>query len=106
MTRVPRYVSLGSAGGLADGQRREYVVDGQELVVVRLDGEWFALTNRCPHQGGPLGRGRFENGQLVCPWHQWRFDPRTGRSCWPEGYTRVTQFAVKVEDGQLFVDLG
>lgn len=106
LSRAPRYVPVGPADALADGQRREYVVEGHELVVVRLDGAWYALTNRCPHQGGPLGRGRLEQGQLVCPWHQWRFDPRTGRSCWPEGYTRVAQYAVKVEHGQILVDLG
>ena len=106
VSRSPRFVAVGPASALAAGQRREYLVDGLPLVVVHLDGELLALSGRCPHQGGPLARGTLENGQLICPWHQWRFDPRTGRSCWPEGQTRVARYAVKVEDGQILIDCG
>jgi nitrite reductase (NADH) small subunit len=104
--RPPRYVAVGPASALADGQRREYLVDGRPVVVVRLEDELYALNGTCPHQGGPLGRGRLQDGELVCPWHQWRFDPRTGRSCWPEGYTRTARYPVKVEDGQILIDCG
>jgi nitrite reductase/ring-hydroxylating ferredoxin subunit len=106
VSRAHRFLPLGPVSDLADGQKREYTADGVRLVVVRLDGELFALRDQCPHQGGPLGRGRLERGELICPWHQWRFDPRTGQSCWPEGYTRIARFPVKVEDGQILVDVG
>lgn len=106
MNRAARYVPLGPASDLTDGRKREYVADGIRIVVVCLEGELHALRDQCPHQGGPLGRGKLENGVLVCPWHQWRFDPQTGRSCWPDGYTRLVRYPVKVEDGQILIDLG
>jgi nitrite reductase (NADH) small subunit len=102
-----RYIAVGRADALPVGQMREYEVDGIDIVVANVDGELHALVNRCPHQGGPLGRGRLdEEGVIWCPWHLWQFDARTGRSRFPEGYTRVTSFPVKVEDGQILVGIG
>jgi nitrite reductase/ring-hydroxylating ferredoxin subunit len=43
------------------------------------DGELFAVSRRCRHQLGDLSQGRLdEDGCLVCPWHQARYDVRTG----------------------------
>jgi nitrite reductase/ring-hydroxylating ferredoxin subunit len=40
---------------------------------------------------------------MICPWHLWRFDARTGRPHFPEGYTPVTRYPVMLEDGQILV---
>jgi nitrite reductase/ring-hydroxylating ferredoxin subunit len=106
MSRHPRFVAVGPAGSIAAGQMREYLVEDVEIVVVNVEGELHAFANRCPHQGGPLARGRLEDGVIWCPWHLWQFDARTGRSRWPEGYTRAASYPVKVEDGQILVDVG
>jgi pyruvate oxidase len=44
------------------------------VAVTHHDGEYAALDNSCPHQGGPLGEGSIETGWLRCPWHGWDFD--------------------------------
>jgi nitrite reductase/ring-hydroxylating ferredoxin subunit len=106
MSRQPRFVAVGPAGSVPAGQMREYVVDDVEIVVVNVDGELQAFANRCPHQGGPLARGRLDGDVITCPWHLWSFDARTGRSRWPEGYGRVARYPVKVEHGQILVDVG
>jgi nitrite reductase/ring-hydroxylating ferredoxin subunit len=106
LSRRPRFVPLGPSAALTDGQMREYVVEDVELVVVKLDGEIRAFANRCPHQGGPLGRGQLKDGVIWCPWHLWQFDARTGRARFPEGYTRAASYPVKIEDGQILVDIG
>lgn len=106
MTREPRYVRVGPVGAVRAGEMREFVVDDQEIVVVNLDGAFHAFVNRCPHQGGPLSKGRLEDGVMICPWHLWRFDARTGVPHFPEGYTGVARFPVKVEDGQILVGVG
>jgi nitrite reductase/ring-hydroxylating ferredoxin subunit len=103
MSREPRFVAVGPDGAVEAGQMREFVVDGVEIVVVNLDGALHAFANRCPHQGGPLSKGRLEDGAMICPWHLWRFDARTGRPHFPEGYSGVTRYPVKVESGRIFV---
>jgi len=106
MKGEPRFVALGPVSLVPSGQMREFVVDDLEIVVANVDGAYHALMNRCPHQGGPFSKGRLEDGIMICPWHLWRFDARTGRPQFPEGYTPVMRFPVTVEDGQIVVRLG
>src|SRR5689334_11837434 len=107
MSGEPRFIPIALDGAIPNGQMREYFVNGVEIVVANVDGEYHALSNRCPHQGGPLGKGRLdEAGVIWCPWHLWQFDAKTGRACWPEGYTRASHYPVKVEDGKILVGVG
>jgi nitrite reductase (NADH) small subunit len=103
MAQEPRFVTLGPTTAVASGEMREYVVEDLPIVVVNLDGDFRAFANQCPHQGGPFSKGRLEDGVMICPWHLWRFDARTGRPHFPEGYTPVTRYPVKLEDGQILV---
>ena len=67
----------------------------------RFEGEYAALDNRCPHQGGPLGEGSIENGLLRCPWHGWDFHPTTGI---PPGYDDgVETFPIEVREDGIYV---
>jgi nitrite reductase (NADH) small subunit len=86
------------------GQAKEFFGAGRALCIVNLNGEIYALDNICPHWGGPLGRGRIENGRLRCPWHGWEFDPRTGETPRKAG-VRVTTFPVKIQGEDVLVEL-
>ncbi|MGU3501747.1 thiamine pyrophosphate-dependent enzyme [Mycobacterium sp. C31M] len=52
----------------------------KSVALTKLHGEYGAIDNRCPHQGGPLGQGTVENGKIRCPWHGFDFDPFTGEA--------------------------
>ncbi|MEM7585106.1 MAG: thiamine pyrophosphate-dependent enzyme [Acidobacteriota bacterium] len=52
----------------------------QTICLTHYQGKYAALSNKCPHQGGPLGEGSIENGWLRCPWHGWDYNPLTGKS--------------------------
>ena len=54
--------------------------DETTVAITHYDGEYHAMDNACPHQGGPLGEGSIENGLLRCPWHGWDFYPDTGET--------------------------
>jgi pyruvate oxidase len=72
------------------------------VCMTHKDGQYAALDNRCPHQGGPLGEGSIENGWLRCPWHGWDFDPLTGLP--PGGFDDGIQtFPVEVRDDGVYV---
>jgi thiamine pyrophosphate-dependent acetolactate synthase large subunit-like protein/nitrite reductase/ring-hydroxylating ferredoxin subunit len=80
------------------------------MALTNVDGEFYAMDNRCPHQGGPLGEGSIESGKngqcwLRCPWHGWDFDPRTGRP--PGGHEDSGQqiYPVEIRDGDIYVGL-
>ena len=66
-------------GELPEGRVKSVSCGAQTLCMVHYRGTYAALSNRCPHQGGPLGEGSIENGLLRCPWHGWDYDPLTGK---------------------------
>ncbi len=72
-----------------------------EVCLTHFKGTYNALTNKCPHQGGPLGEGSIENGLLRCPWHGWDFNPCGGDS---EGFEDgLKSYEVKIEGDAIFV---
>jgi thiamine pyrophosphate-dependent acetolactate synthase large subunit-like protein/nitrite reductase/ring-hydroxylating ferredoxin subunit len=74
------------------------------VCLTRFDGRYAALSNKCPHQGGPLGEGSIENGWLRCPWHGWDYHPTTGRP--PEAYGDcVPTFPIEIRDDGIYVGL-
>jgi 3-phenylpropionate/trans-cinnamate dioxygenase ferredoxin subunit len=102
------------------GSRKLVDLNGRRIVVFNINGEFFALANRCPHQGGSLYDGRLtglvesdvpgqyhysRQGEILrCPWHSWEFDVRTGKSWCDPSRVRARQFAVSVTPGAKLVE--
>ena len=63
---------------LGPGQSVQVEVEGQTLALFNVGGEFRALGNRCAHRGGPLGQGLLDGHTVLCPWHSWGYDTRTG----------------------------
>ena len=59
---------------LPEGRVIPKAVGVHTVCMTHFEGEYAALLNKCPHQGGPLGEGSIENGMLRCPWHAWTYD--------------------------------
>ncbi|MGB0560476.1 MAG: thiamine pyrophosphate-binding protein [Spirulinaceae cyanobacterium] len=91
---------------LPEGRVKTVVAGHKSLAMTHYQGQYGALDNRCPHQGGPLGEGSIENGYLRCPWHGWDYCPHTGR---PPGDLAVEDaletFAVETRDDGIYVGL-
>ena len=77
------------------------MADGN-LCVVRLGGEITVMGGVCPHEEGPLGQGMIENGRVVCPFHGWAFDVKTG-SALHDPSEKVRIFEHEIRDGALLV---
>ena len=77
------------------------------LGIYNLDGDYYAIEDRCSHDDGPLAEGDFdaEDAVVVCPRHGSRFDIRTGRPLTLPAYEPVDTFPVVVEDGWVKVDV-
>ena len=72
------------------------------LCVARVGGEIAVLDNICPHQEGPLGQGMVEDGRVVCPYHGWAFDVKTGAALHDPG-EKAHVYESVVKDGGLWV---
>lgn len=119
-------VLVGSAAEFRDGDRKIVTVGDRTVGVFLVDGRFRCYENTCLHQGGPVCEGRYfpkmtavvgEGGRLlgerydtsephlVCPWHGWEFDLRTGEFCGDRS-RRLRSFPVEVEGGDVYVVLG
>ncbi len=109
-----RSVVVARAEEIAPGQRKIVEVGGRSIGVFNIAGRYYALRNRCPHQGGPLCAG-FQFGTLSaqrpgeydhsgpgeiirCPWHGWEFEVKTGRSWFDPERKRVRSYPASVQD--------
>ena len=88
---------------LGDGRVKMVTVERKSLCMTHYEGQYGALDNRCPHQGGPLGEGSIENGLLRCPWHGWDYCPLTGKA--PGFDDGVEAFPVEVREDGIYVSL-
>ena len=98
------WVNVGPVADVAPGTVKAVDVSGQEVAVYNVDGKFYATSNLCPHQGGPLAEGMLEGTQIICPWHAWAFDVETGTSP-VNPRAKIPCFSVKVEGDELYVGL-
>jgi nitrite reductase/ring-hydroxylating ferredoxin subunit len=82
----------------------EVLVRNQPYAICHVGGEVRALSGVCIHHGGPLGHGTIHNGNVVCPFHMWEFDCATGAYDY-DASKRVPTFPVKVEDGEVWIEV-
>ncbi len=116
---MPRHV-VAMVDEIPAGERKLVKVAGREIGIFNVGGEFFAIGNRCPHEGASLCQGRIvglvesdepgsyqfsRRGELVrCPWHGWEFDIRTGKSYCDPRRTKVRSFDLTVETGGALVE--
>lgn len=100
---MPDWVSIAEESAIAADAGATFFVDDVEVAVFRSDGDLYAIEGRCPHKGASLGNGAVDGCAVTCPWHDWKFDLKTG-----EGLTNpsspVASLAVRVNDGSVEID--
>ncbi|MCA9299893.1 MAG: Rieske 2Fe-2S domain-containing protein, partial [Phycisphaerales bacterium] len=95
---------VASTEDVPEGRVRTVTAGTRSIALTHYKGEFGALDNRCPHQGGPLGEGSIENGMLRCPWHGWDYCPLTGKA--PGGFDdHVPTYPCEVRDGGVYVGI-
>lgn len=79
-------------------------VEDETIALVHAEDGFFALTNTCPHSGGPLGDGKVEDDSIYCPWHGYQFELASGDHA--QGLPlQADTYEVTVQDGQVFVSV-
>jgi thiamine pyrophosphate-dependent acetolactate synthase large subunit-like protein/nitrite reductase/ring-hydroxylating ferredoxin subunit len=99
-----RWLKVLEADELPEGRVKPVTCEHRTLCMTHYQGQYGALDNKCPHQGGPLGEGSIEKGLLRCPWHGWDYDPLTGKSP-GEFDDGVDAFPVEVREDGIYVQL-
>ena len=94
------------ASDIPEGDRKVFEVEGRFVAVFHVAGGFYALDDCCTHDGGPLGEGKLEGFTVTCPRHGATFDIRDGRALTMPAVAPTPSHQVKVEDGEVLVQLG
>jgi nitrite reductase/ring-hydroxylating ferredoxin subunit len=97
-------IKVATVSDVPPGEARVVEPNGRAVALVNVDGTLFALDNRCPHRGGPLGEGALSGTRLTCPWHGWQWDVTTGAHA-NNPAVKVACYPVTIDGDTVYVDL-
>jgi 3-phenylpropionate/trans-cinnamate dioxygenase ferredoxin subunit len=88
------------------GSLKGVTVDGTGIVLANVEGDIYALLDRCSHENYPLSDGELEGRDIICLYHGARFDACSGARKSLPAIRPVQSFPVEIRDGEIWVDLG
>ncbi len=97
------WIDVISVSDLAEGQHVVADVDGVEVAVFRIDGDFYAVEDVCTHDGAEIASGRLEGCEIICPRHGARFCLKTGKVLRGPAYEDLPCFQLRVENGVIQV---
>lgn len=104
MSKNLRWYKVASVKDYQEGRVKTVTAGKKTIALSLFEGNFCAIDNHCPHQGGPLGEGSIEEGWLRCPWHGYEYHPCTGKP--PEGLNdTVPTYDVKIEDDEIYIGI-
>jgi 3-phenylpropionate/trans-cinnamate dioxygenase ferredoxin subunit len=80
---------------LAPGELAEVIIGGTAIALANVGGKFFAMSNSCPHAGGPIGDGKLDEHKVTCPYHGWSYDVRDGK-CFVDADVKLPTYDVRV----------
>jgi nitrite reductase/ring-hydroxylating ferredoxin subunit/multimeric flavodoxin WrbA len=102
--RNKEWIDIGAVSVLKKKPLQQIVIGKIRIALTFKDNEFAAVSGKCNHQKGPLGRGRMEGNYIVCPWHGWKFHRKTGHAEPPYEISCLPRHAVKEKAGHLFIN--
>jgi pyruvate oxidase len=99
-----KYVKVMSEEDLPIGKSAIISAGEDEIALFNYKGKYYAVANKCPHRGAPLGEGRIEEGIVICPNHEWRFKLESGANMQnPELF--IPTYPVKIKNENIYIGL-
>lgn len=99
---MPEFVKVCRKDEIEAGKALRVEIGDHYISVWNVEGEYYAISDCCPHQGAPLSEGHLEGDTVICCWHAWMFNVKTGQNdMFPD--LAVPKFAVRVEGEDILV---
>lgn len=97
------YYAIVKEEELGNGQRLFLEIEGQPIVLFNIASNYFAISDTCTHDDGPLGEGDLDGYEIICPRHGARFDLRDGRATRLPAVEATQTYPVRVVEGMIEV---
>ncbi|MCP4360513.1 MAG: non-heme iron oxygenase ferredoxin subunit [Chloroflexi bacterium] len=101
---MAEFVKVSRVVDLPPGERLFHDFEYETVIVLNIAGRFYCIANICSHDDGPLEDGKLDDFEISCPRHGARFDVRNGRALCLPATKPIPQYAVKVEDGDIYVE--
>ncbi len=99
------FTRVASTSDIPGGEMIVVEVDGEEVAIANVGGEFYAFSNSCTHRGGPLGEGILMGDTVECPFHAGQFNVRTGEVVAQPPTEAVQTYPVKVDGEDISVEV-
>jgi 3-phenylpropionate/trans-cinnamate dioxygenase ferredoxin subunit len=99
------FVTVATVDELMDGKPLIVYVDSEAIAVFNISGEYYAISDVCSHDDGPVAEGELADFELECPRHGARFDLRTGKALSLPAVVDIPAYPVRVEGEEVQVGL-
>ncbi len=98
-------ILVGKTTEIMSGQMKKVSVDGNEIIVINIDGNCFAIDDTCTHAGGSLSEGKLDGYAITCDWHSAQFECRSGKLIkFPGEISDLRSYDVVIESDNIFVE--
>lgn len=101
---MSRWVVVAKKKDIQEGSTRAFSVEGRQVAITYVNGEFYAYLNACSHMDLPLEEGRLEGTILECPHHGATFDLRTGAALSMPAVTPLEMYEVKIEGDDIKIE--
>jgi glycine betaine catabolism B len=97
------FVKVANTNDIQPSHMKEVQLDGENICLVNVEGKYYAIGNICTHEGGPLADGTLGGYVVECPWHNSKFDVRTGEVKEPPASEPEPTYQVKVDGNDILI---
>jgi len=102
---MPKWIYFSRTSEIPSGGHKAITINGTPIVLFNLEGEYYAIENRCTHQDFPLSEGQIIDNQITCPLHGAQFNIKTGEVTAPPAFMDVATFAVRIVEDIIQVEI-
>ena len=100
---MAKWITALPVEALTPGMHKLLELEQVDLLLVNIEGEFFAIENRCSHDDGDLSSGEICDAEITCPRHGARFNLKTGAVLSPPAFENIATYPVRVVDNMVQV---
>jgi 3-phenylpropionate/trans-cinnamate dioxygenase ferredoxin subunit len=102
---MPEFVRVANTDEILPGQAKLVEVNGTEIALFNIGGQFHAIDNSCTHVGGPLCEGEISGSEVTCPWHGAVFEVTTGQAVGPPAMEAVSRYNLRIDGDNIEIEV-
>ena len=98
-------IFVGRTTDIISGQMKKISSDENEIVIININGDYFAIDDTCTHAGGSISEGKLDDSTIICDWHGAQFDCKNGKLLkFPAKINDLKSYKIIIESDKIFVE--